>query len=67
MTDRADWAVCLASTETVALGCDLELVEPRSDGFVADYLTPAEQEFVLGSGHDRDLMPTSCGRRRKAR
>ena len=56
MTDRADWAVCLASTETVALGCDLELVEPRSDGFVADYLTPAEQRFVLGSGHDRDLM-----------
>ena len=56
MTDRADWAVCLASTETVALGCDLELVEPRSDGFVADYLTPAEQQFVLGSGHDRDLM-----------
>src|SRR5512135_670143 len=38
MTDRADWAVCLASTERVALGCDLELVEPRSDGFIADYL-----------------------------
>ena len=25
------------------VGCDLELVEPRSDGFVTDFLTPAEQ------------------------
>src|SRR5512144_2394373 len=31
MTDRADWAVCLASTARLALGCDLELVESRSD------------------------------------
>jgi 4'-phosphopantetheinyl transferase len=56
MTDRADWAVCLASTERVALGCDLELVEPRSDGFVADYLTPAEQRLVHGAGPERDLV-----------
>jgi 4'-phosphopantetheinyl transferase len=28
------------------LGCDLELIEPRSDGFVADYFTTEEQALV---------------------
>ncbi len=47
LTDRADWAVCVvANGDAVALGCDLELVEPRSAGFVRDYLTPAEQATV---------------------
>jgi 4'-phosphopantetheinyl transferase len=30
----------------VAVGVDLEIVEPRSPGFVRDYLTPAEQRYV---------------------
>ena len=46
MTDRAGWAVCLVSDATGRIGCDLELVEPRSDGFVDDWLTPAEQDHV---------------------
>jgi 4'-phosphopantetheinyl transferase len=46
MTDRADWAVCLVGPPDVGLGCDLELVEPRSEAFVRDYLTPAEQRLV---------------------
>ena len=29
-----------------AVGCDLELVEPRTPGFVADFLTAAEQQSV---------------------
>jgi 4'-phosphopantetheinyl transferase len=38
------------------LGCDLELVEPRSPGFVADFLTPAEREYVAGQPPaDHDL------------
>jgi 4'-phosphopantetheinyl transferase len=32
------------------VGCDLELVEPRSDGFVEEFLAPAEQADV---GDDR--------------
>ena len=32
------------------LGIDLEIVEPRSHGFVSDFLTPAEQEYVAGRG-----------------
>jgi 4'-phosphopantetheinyl transferase len=46
MTDRADQAVCLVGPPGIRLGCDLELVEPRSDAFVADYLTPGEQALV---------------------
>ncbi len=46
LTDRAGWAVCLVGTGTSRLGCDLELVEPRSDSFVRDYLTTAERRYV---------------------
>ncbi len=64
MTDRADQAVCLVGPPGAALGCDLELVEPRSDAFVADYLTPAEQRSVAEAGAERDLMANLvwCGK-----
>lgn len=53
MTDRADQAVCVVSDPGLGLGVDLELVEPRSDAFVADYLTEREQRFV-GESPDRE-------------
>lgn len=64
MTDRADQAVCLVGPPGTALGCDLELVEPRSDAFVADYLTPSEQAFVAAAGAGRDLAANLvwCGK-----
>jgi 4'-phosphopantetheinyl transferase len=46
ITDRAGWGVCVLTAPGVRVGCDLELVEPRSVGFVADYLTPSERHFV---------------------
>lgn len=50
LTDRAGHAVCLVgdagSMESGSLGVDLEIVEPRSADFVADYLVPREQEWV---------------------
>lgn len=46
MTDRADQAVCVVGPPGTSLGCDLELVEPRSDSFVADYLTARERRIV---------------------
>ncbi len=46
MTDRADQAVCAVASREVGLGVDLELVEPRSDAFVTDFLTPSEQRLV---------------------
>ena len=54
LTDRAGWAVCLvgAHGEFVSgtLGVDLEIVEDRSPGFVADYFTPAEQAYIHTCG-----------------
>ncbi len=65
MTDRADQAVCLVGPPGVRLGCDLELVEPRSRGFVADYFTEAEQRLLADAGGDRlDLLANLvwCGK-----
>lgn len=64
MTDRADQAVCLVGPPGTALGCDLEVVEPRSDAFVADFLTAAEQGLVAAAGKDRDLLANLvwCGK-----
>ena len=66
MTDRADQAVCLVGPPGAALGCDLELVEPRSPAFVLDYLTPAEQALVLRApdGDPRALVANLvwCGK-----
>jgi 4'-phosphopantetheinyl transferase len=39
-------ALCAIAPVGIALGCDLELVEPRSDAFVADYFTSAEQTLI---------------------
>jgi 4'-phosphopantetheinyl transferase len=49
MTDRADWAVCAVLRDGGRVGCDLELVEPRSPAFVNDYLTVAERDAVAAS------------------
>ena len=47
ISDRAGWAVCVTCpTESPSVGCDLELVEPRTPAFLADFLTPAEQQWV---------------------
>jgi 4'-phosphopantetheinyl transferase len=65
ITDRAGWAVCVTCptappagdpSEPPAVGCDLELVEPRTPGFVRDFLTAAEQRLVASrpAGDERD-------------
>lgn len=52
LSDRAGCAVAVigasGSDAVGTLGIDLEIVEPRSGGFVADFLTPAEQDWVRG-------------------
>jgi len=54
LTDRADWAVCLTGPPGAALGCDLELVEPRSAAFVRTWFTDRESE-TIESG-DRSVL-----------
>jgi 4'-phosphopantetheinyl transferase len=46
LTDRAGWSVCAIGDEAEAIGCDLELVEARSESFVADYFTASERKLV---------------------
>lgn len=48
LSDRAGWAVCLVGADLSRVGVDLEIVEPRSPGFVRDFLTDAEQDYVRG-------------------
>jgi 4'-phosphopantetheinyl transferase len=50
LSHRAGWAIAAVSSADVALGCDLELVEPRSEAFLADYFTPREQAFAVAGG-----------------
>lgn len=46
LTDRAGWAVCVVGADLSRVGCDLEIVEPRSAGFITDFLTQPEQKYV---------------------
>jgi len=54
LTDRAGWAVCGVSPSGLEVGCDLELVEHRSPGFVADYFTPAERTLAHAAPSERE-------------
>ena len=58
LSHRAERAVAVVGEAGAALGCDLELIEPRSRAFVVDWLAPAEQALVAeaASGARRDLL-----------
>ncbi len=56
MSDRAGCAVCLVAARTAAVGCDVEIIEPRSRAFVRDYLTQAERRLVAAAGPARDRV-----------
>ncbi|MBZ5724527.1 MAG: 4'-phosphopantetheinyl transferase superfamily protein [Acidobacteriia bacterium] len=59
ISHRAGRAVCAIAGSDAALGCDLELVEPRSEGFLADYFTPEEQALVARApAADRPALAT---------
>ncbi len=46
LTHRSGRAMCAVAQPEVKLGCDLEVIEPRSDAFVGDYFTAEEQQLV---------------------
>lgn len=46
LSHRAGIAACAIATSEGVLGCDLEIIEPRSDAFVGDYFTAEERALV---------------------
>jgi len=59
LSHRDGRAMCAVAMPGTELGCDLELIEPRSDAFVADYFTAEEQALVAGTPVDlRPRMTT---------
>lgn len=46
LSHRNGRAVCALAPRSVQLGCDLELSEPHSEAFIADYFTAEEQLLV---------------------
>lgn len=54
ISDRAGWGICALGPAGLALGCDLELIEPRGDAFVADMLTEAERARVAAAADEEE-------------
>ena len=51
------FALCAVACFDVELGCDLEVVEPRTEAFIADYFTGKEQELLAQvSGEERSML-----------
>jgi 4'-phosphopantetheinyl transferase len=46
LSHRDGVAACAVAFPTVDLGCDLEIIEPRSDAFIADYFAAEEQALI---------------------
>jgi 4'-phosphopantetheinyl transferase len=55
LSHRAGTAIAAVSAPGVALGCDLETVEPRSDAFIADYFA-CEEQAVVARALDPDRL-----------
>lgn len=46
LSHRAGIAICALARSSIRLGCDLEMIEPHSAAFIADYFTPEEQDLI---------------------
>ena len=46
LSHRTGAAVCAVAEPGLALGCDLELIEPHSDAFIGDFFTAEEQALL---------------------
>ena len=46
LSHGAGRAICAVAPAGVELGCDLEVIEPRSEAFLSDYFTAEEQALV---------------------
>ncbi len=53
LSHRAGRAIALVADAPTAVGCDLELLERRSDAFVLEWLSPPERRFVAACERER--------------
>ena len=59
ISHRSGAAICAIATNKIKLGCDIEIIEPRTSAFVEDYFTLEEQALVAGAlPRDRSLLTT---------
>lgn len=57
LSHRGDRALAVVARAPAAIGCDLELLEPRTAAFVDEWLAPSERNLVaLASAGDRALV-----------
>lgn len=57
ISHRGGFALCAVALGAVELGCDLEMIEPRSDVFIADYFTESEQQLIAQTNSaERSLL-----------
>jgi 4'-phosphopantetheinyl transferase len=57
LSHRSGKAACAIAAFGVAIGCDLEIVEPHSDAFLSDYFT-MEEQILIASAANRNLCAT---------
>jgi 4'-phosphopantetheinyl transferase len=50
LSHRAGQSLAVVAGAPSVVGCDLELIEPRSGAFVREWLTPVEQEMLSRRG-----------------
>ena len=50
LSHRAGIACCATTPDAIALGCDIEVIEPRSPAFLSDYFTPGERALIARGG-----------------
>jgi 4'-phosphopantetheinyl transferase len=59
LSHRGGVACCAVTKGAVSLGCDLELVEPRSESFISDYFTAEEHALIAqATPSDRSRLVT---------
>jgi 4'-phosphopantetheinyl transferase len=59
LSHRIDLAVCALADAGTALGCDLEKLEPRSEGLVRDFFTERERALVAAGSAEETVLLTN--------
>ena len=59
ISHRAGKALCVVGLSGASVGCDLEMIEPREQSFVAEFFTANEQQLVGRAPADQQPLLTT--------